>query len=709
MFSFLQSYFLWGLAAVSLPFLIHLLNRRKPKRVRFSTLFFLKQLQQKKMRRLKIRQLLLLVLRAFIVGMFVLAFSRPTMKSQNFLLGQANVRTAAAIVLDNSMSMQLESRQGILYNRAKEGIKQMLQQLKQGDPISLFLSCPVSDYTEPQVFESSETIIQLLDHIQPTMQVGDLVETTNQAKKQLAGSIFPNKELYIFSDFQKTSWSGLLQATQQKESSQIRTFLYNVGTDEKENVAVKQAELKNQIIELGKTVSVSASVDNFSKNNIDDLMVHAFLNNQRVGQNTIQIDSKTSKEISFNLLVKQSGFVSGLIELEDDPLMADNRAYFSFFIPEKINLLLFGDPADLRYFELALAPDKEKQKMFSFEKTEKLQRLTASLSQYNAVVIADPDRLSDGDIAALTQYIKFGGHLIFFPGERTDLRQINEKLFTGLQVPAFRETRGIIGDFSSYTRWGSIDINHPIFSDIFNEKVDNIESPKFYFRILLDSKSAKGMDIIKFSDNSPFLHFTHVENGSVFLFASALDPNWSDFVYQPIFPPLLFRTVIYIASQTQQNSLTSLLGQELRCEIFEPDADYAILRPDGISERISPTRSGATVQVVYKNANIPGIFELKKNDETIRQWAVNVAPQESDLEQISLDKVKEAFGKQTFELDSQMNFSEQIKRYRFGSEITQWFFLAALLVMMIEMLLAREDLLQNIPWANRFLKKNNKT
>jgi hypothetical protein len=96
-------------------------------------------------------------------------------------------------------------------------------------------------------------------------------------------------------------------------------------------------------------------------------------------------------------------------------------------------------------------------------------------------------------------------------------------------------------------------------------------------------------------------------------------------------------------------------------------------------------------------------------NEIIRQWAVNVSPQESNLEQISLDKVKEVFGEQTFELEPQMSFSEQIKRYRFGSEITKWFFLAALIFMIFEMLLAREDLLQNIPWVNKFLKEGSTT
>ncbi len=705
MFSFLQSYFLFALAAVSLPFLIHLLNKRKSKRIRFSTLVFLKQLQQKKMRRLKLRQLLLLLLRALIIGMFVLAFSRPTMKSQSFLLGQANVRTAAAIVLDNSMSMQWEGPRGALYDLGVGGAQQILDQLKQGDQIGLFLSCSISEYSTPQIFESSETVAQILSASSATNQYGNLTETVSQAIDQLEKSIFPNKELYIISDFQKTSWQDFLKNEKLDPESQIRTFLLDVGKNRSKNYAVKEVRLKNQIIEKGKTVTIAAKINNYSENDINDLMVHAFLLDKRVGQNSLSIEEGKNKDIDFNLLIKQSGFVSGVIELEDDPLMLDNRGYFSFFLHNKINLLLYGDSEDLRYFRLALVPNQSSRQLFSFEDAETLQGKTNTLSQYTAVVIADPDRLSIGEGLALTQYVKSGGHLIFFPGDRTDLRLVNERLFKVLGIPTLRETRGTIGDFLMFTQWGSINFSHPIFADIFREKVEKIDSPNFYFRILLDPKSTDGSDIIKFDDNSPFLHMINVGKGSVFLFSSALDPRWSNFVHKPIFPPLMFRTAIFIASQTQQNVLTSVLGEELVCEIFEPDANYTIVRPDGVSEKIMPNRRGTSLQAKYKNAGIPGIYELKMNNKIIRQWAVNVNPQESDLEQIAIGKVKEIFGDQVFELKLQDNFSAQVEQYRFGSEITKWFFLAALILMLLEMLIGREDLFRNLPIFNRFFKE----
>ena len=81
------------------------------------------------------------------------------------------------------------------------------------------------------------------------------------------------------------------------------------------------------------------------------------------------IAGNSSREVNFNLLVKQTGFISGVIELEDDPLTEDNQGFFTFFLPDKIKLLLYGDSEDLRFFQLALAPDLDRQELFSFIKT----------------------------------------------------------------------------------------------------------------------------------------------------------------------------------------------------------------------------------------------------------------------------------------------------------------------------------------------------
>ena len=704
MLSFLQSYFLYGLFAVSLPFIIHLLNRRKAKRIQFSTLFFLRELQKKKMRRLKLRQIILLLLRVLIICMLVMAFARPTLRSDISLLGKANVRTSAAIVLDNSMSMRWESNEGIRYRRALDSIEKISLQLKAGDRIRLFVPCPVGELSAVQTFETSEGLLNLVRSSQPSMQFGDLAQTLNQASAALKKSIFPNKEIYIISDFQKNSWQLDNVDKTALEESDIRSFLVDLSEAIAENAGLSNAELREQIIELNKPLSVAAQVENFGEQKLDDLMVHAYLQDKRVGQNTLNLDEGRSEETHFNLTVKQSGFISGMIELEDDPLLEDNRGFFATYIHDKISLLLLGDANDLEFVKLALAPSPGHNRLFEFTSPATLQNLELPLSYFPVVIVADPSILSGSDVARLVQYVSSGGHLIFFPGGDTDLRSTNERFLKPLGVPMFRESRGSIGNLRSYIGWGDIDFKHPIFANVFQRRVEELDSPQHYFRLILESESS-GIDVIKYSDNSSFLHVTPVQDGTVALFTSALDPQWSNFVYKSIFPPLIYRSVIFLASRTQQRASSAVVGEEIGSEVFDPEASYVITRPDGVTEKVTPEQTGVTMRVRYANTKTPGIYNLKQSDEILKQWAVNIDPRESSLEKISLDDVSELFDGQVTELSLSGEFAEEINKNRFGSEITKWFFMAALAFMIIEMLISRAELFAGIPWLNKFLKE----
>ena len=78
--TFLNPFMLFGLAAAAIPILLHLLNLRKLKTVEFSSLRFLRELQRTRMRRIRLRQWILLALRTLLILCLVLAFSRPALK-----------------------------------------------------------------------------------------------------------------------------------------------------------------------------------------------------------------------------------------------------------------------------------------------------------------------------------------------------------------------------------------------------------------------------------------------------------------------------------------------------------------------------------------------------------------------------------------------------------------------------------------------------
>src|SRR5262249_30493918 len=112
MFEFLNPGFLAaGAALVSLPILIHLINRLRFKRVRWAAMEFLLKSQKRNRRRLIIEQLLLLALRCLLVLLCVLLVSRYL-----FAFFQPQ-NTLHVVLLDDTLSMSDQwKKEGETYN-----------------------------------------------------------------------------------------------------------------------------------------------------------------------------------------------------------------------------------------------------------------------------------------------------------------------------------------------------------------------------------------------------------------------------------------------------------------------------------------------------------------------------------------------------------------------------------------------------------------
>ncbi|RMG34502.1 MAG: hypothetical protein D6725_14205 [Planctomycetota bacterium] len=76
---------LWGLAALAVPIVLHLLMRPKPRKMLFPALRLLQVHQKRATRRLRLRHLWLLLLRMAFLALAVLAVSRPTVPAADYV------------------------------------------------------------------------------------------------------------------------------------------------------------------------------------------------------------------------------------------------------------------------------------------------------------------------------------------------------------------------------------------------------------------------------------------------------------------------------------------------------------------------------------------------------------------------------------------------------------------------------------------------
>jgi hypothetical protein len=88
---------LWGLALVAIPVILHFLLRSKPKKYLFPALRFIRIRRQNNLRRLRLKQLWLLLLRMGVLALLVAAIARPTLPAANYHPNITESLTALAI------------------------------------------------------------------------------------------------------------------------------------------------------------------------------------------------------------------------------------------------------------------------------------------------------------------------------------------------------------------------------------------------------------------------------------------------------------------------------------------------------------------------------------------------------------------------------------------------------------------------------------
>ncbi len=104
--------YLWGLAALALPILVHLFNRRRPRPLAFGAIEFVLRSQQRRVRRLRLRQILLLALRCLLIAGVALALSRPSLEPRGAQAAVSRGPQATALVIDASLSPTSRRRWG---------------------------------------------------------------------------------------------------------------------------------------------------------------------------------------------------------------------------------------------------------------------------------------------------------------------------------------------------------------------------------------------------------------------------------------------------------------------------------------------------------------------------------------------------------------------------------------------------------------------
>ena len=196
---------LWGLGAVAVPIIIHLLNRRKFRKVTWAAMKFVKLSIDQNQRRMKLEDLILLLLRCAMLALLALALARPVMRdSDSSFMGRSGL--TSVLVLDNSFSMGLGDGESTRFERAKAACTNILDSLPAGSSVALFLG---SDVVRPVIEEPLSDLDAVREGV-ASAPLSDhataLYPSVENALKKLEGSSGIRREVYVVMDNQALGW-----------------------------------------------------------------------------------------------------------------------------------------------------------------------------------------------------------------------------------------------------------------------------------------------------------------------------------------------------------------------------------------------------------------------------------------------------------------------------------------------------------------------
>lgn len=638
--AFLNPLFLFGLLAAAVPLLIHLWSRRQAVTVDFSSIMFLVAAHRQNVRRLQLKQLLILLLRMLIISLIALALARPFL-TLGLPLAAVRAKTDVVIVLDNSYSMQYEDVDGVWFEKGKNVASDVLRSLRHGDSASLILMSDIPQPVFRQLTPDIASVITAIQNAEVSFRATNVQPSIELAHEILSESKQQNKEIYVVSDFAENGWAdwGVIP-----NRSSSRIVLLPIRKGVAHNTYIEEIVSSHQLIGVDLPFHLNSTIHNQSETPIAETTLTYSVADQKKKTQTFSIDANESIMTKMTHTFTNPGTHIGFFELTADRLNTDNRRYFAFDALGDIRVLVVSDQTE--YLSLALNPLTQKQTTGASIRSSMIHPTNCSpaafetypLQDFDIILIADLSKISPKSDERVQEFIRQGKHLIAFTSDEYNRSWLPVQFGQSIvwQIPQ---------KVSKYEE------THPIF-EIFPENVLSGQyGPQFYNSMSVTPASDTSI-IAQYDDDTPFLIHNRSGRSNILLFNCGLQQqsNSNEFLVNPYFLPLIQHCVLYVMHNLEQKNIN--VSDTYSASFPQnPGGRAWIKRIDSDeSDALIATAIDENGTVRHELTDEPGIYqvEVKAQDRLYRDFfAVNTPAAEANLTLISLQQASERVDAQT--------------------------------------------------------------
>jgi hypothetical protein len=618
---FVYPEFLYALFAIAIPIIIHLFNFRKFKKIYFSNVDFLKEVQQETQAKSKLKHLLILLSRIFVIAFLVVAFAQPFIPSSNNDV--ANQNNIVGIYIDNSFSMESKGENGSLLNEAKSKAIDLVNSYRATDKFILITN---NFKTGDQRILSNEEVIDQIEAIAVSTSSRNLSTIYSRNRDPLNSSEINNKSFYIFSDFQKstTDIKGI------KADSLINCYLIPIKATEISNLYIDSCWFESPTHLINQNEALNIRIKNKSENDLENIPVKLYINNQNVVPASFSVKANDETVITLNYRNKKNGVQQGKVELRDSPVTMDDAFYFSYTISENITILGVGNN------EPALNSIYNTDSLFNYSNFDVKKLDYSIIKSSNLVVLHNLEQINSGLSNAIKSFIDNGGSLLIFPSNKINTDNYKEFLSL-LNVNYYTSID------TSENKVREINLTHPIYNNVFDgAPKGNLNLPivSSYFQLSKGTTAYKN-NILTFKNGAPFLSEYKIGKGTVYLSTVSLDRGSSNFTNHALFVPTLYN--IALLSQTN-HPLFHIIGSNSTIDVNRTSTKENVYHIKSNTIDIIPkVRTTNTNTTVFVNSDIETADNyFLENKESKIGLAYNYNRSESDLSYLTSAEIDEA-------------------------------------------------------------------
>lgn len=668
--SFVSPMMLWGLLLAAVPIIIHLLFRRRYRRIDWAPMHYLKISIQRNRRRIRLEQLLLLLLRTALVLLLFFLVARPMMHAAglgNWLGGRS--RTSQLVVLDDSLSMGYGDAGRSAWRQAQELATKIAETIGPKDRLTLVLaSQPKAPLLNDVELTNREETARLIADLQPSETFVAWTPVFEEADKLLNSGAYPIRELTVITDLRRAGWEDALDALGSRwDGQQLKMRIFNVGSERAGNASLEDLKQLDRLALVGQPVQFEAVVRNATDHALDAIDAHWTIDGKPSVVRLPAIAPGETAKIPLAAAFQEPGAHHVEFELPQDDLPGDNRRWAVCQVREQVHMLLVdGEPSseplagEVDFLGLALSLGIGEGDAF------RVQIVTDA--EWSSLPPAPPDMLALANIASLSpeqaerlkRQVELGMGLMIFVGDQIDSTSYNQLL--GDLLPAPLEAaldEDITGLIVEEGPPGALDALLQLNAAV----LERIKLRRFY-QVRLASDERPDVRVLarwNSADAAPAVLERIVGQGRVLLWTTTADKQWTDWPTEPSYV-LAVREAAKAVVRSAGNAGGLTAGETLRVvlptgqrvdssptpavEVPEAEKPQALHVSFAGDEAANDQNASQTLS--YADTRRAGLYKLAwqvapaqaKNEI----FAVNPDVRESRLERITPDELRSLWG-----------------------------------------------------------------